>query len=152
MATRLHDERRFEVDPDELVGLWKTPAFQLARSRALGTLEATCVCEGDTVIVEETRDTGWKPHLYETRLTTRWAGREAKWELVRLAGPGDAGAHGTLVVRPTRSGARLVLEGRLEVRVPVLGGLIERLARRALSAEREVEARFVKDWLAGQVR
>jgi len=147
VTTRLHDVRRYELDADRLVALYKDPEFQLARSRALGTLEATCEREGDVVVLEETRDTGFKPHLYVTRLTTRWDGRRATWELTRVSGPGDAAAEGTLLVEPRGKGSTLTLEGTLEVRVPLLGRMIERLARRGLTAEKDVEAKFVERWI-----
>jgi len=147
VTTRLHDVRRYPIDADGLVALYKNPEFQLARSRALGTLEATCTREGDVVVLEETRDTGWKPHVYVTRLTTRWDGRRATWTLERVSGPGDAAAEGTLVVEPRGTGSTLTLDGTLEVRVPVLGRMIERLARRGLTAEKDVEAKFIERWI-----
>lgn len=149
MTIRLHDERRYPLAPDALVALWKDPAFQEARSAHLGTLAARCIVEADVVVLEETRDTGWRPHVYVTRLTTRWAGRRATWTLERLAGPGDARAEGTVEVREgaERATAVLVLDGRLEVRVPLLGPMIERLARRGLVAEKDREAAFVRDWI-----
>ncbi|MCB9594294.1 MAG: DUF2505 family protein [Sandaracinaceae bacterium] len=147
MSARLHDERRFDVPPERLVALWKDGDFQLARSAHLGTLEARCAVDGDTVVLEETRDTGWKPHVYVTRLTTRWEGLRAEWTLERLAGPGEASASGTVVVSPAASGSRFVFDGTLEVRVPVLGRLIERVARRALIAEKDREAAFVAGWI-----
>lgn len=148
MAVRLHDERRYAIAPARLAAIWRDPAFQEARSAHLGTLAARCIVEGDDVVLEETRDTGWPPHVYVTRLTTRWDGLCARWTLERLAGPGDAHASGSLVIRPAAEGASLTLEGTLEVRVPVLSRLIERLARRALVAERDREARFVEAWIA----
>lgn len=147
MTTRLHDVRRYALDADALVELYKDPEFQLARSRALGTLEATCTREGDVVVLEETRDTGFKPHLYVTRLTTHWDGRRATWELARVSGPGDAAAQGTIVVEPRGRGSTLVLDGTLEVRVPLLGRMIERLARRGLTSEKDVEAKFIERWI-----
>ena len=148
MAVRLHDERRYAVTPARLAAMWRDPAFQEARSAHLGTLAARCAVEGDTVVLEETRDTGWPPHLYVTRMTTRWEGLRARWTIERLAGPGDARATGSLEIRPAPAGASLTLEGTLEVRVPILGGLIERLARRALVGERDREAAFVAVWIA----
>ena len=72
------------------------------------------------------------------------ATRRARWTLERVAGPGDASAEGEIVIEPDGSGARLRLTGTLEVRVRVLGPMIERLARRALRAEREREAAFLR--------
>ncbi|MCA9605617.1 MAG: DUF2505 family protein [Myxococcales bacterium] len=147
MTIRLHDERRYPLARDALVALWKDPVFQEARSRHLGTLDVKCVVDGDVVVLEETRDTGWRPHVYVTRLTTRWDGHGATWTLERLAGPGEASAAGTIEVRSARAACTFVLEGTLEVRVPVLGRMIERLARRGLVVEKDREERFVRDWI-----
>lgn len=147
MTIRLHDERRYPLAPDALVALWKDPAFQEARSAHLGTLAARCTVDGDVVVLEETRDTGWRPHVYVTRLTTRWDGDRASWTLERLAGPGEARAEGTVEIRGADQGAVFALEGTLEVRAAVLGPMIERLARRGLIAEKAREERFVREWI-----
>lgn len=150
MTARLRDERSFDTSAQTLFALWTDPAFQEARSKHLGTLEARCRrrAEGGRVVVEldEVRDTGWRPHLFESRHTVRWDPETltGRWTLVQTGGPGDAGAEGRIEIRdegPAR--CRLVLEGTLTIRVPLLGAMIERLAVRALRAEREKEARFV---------
>ena len=148
MAVSIDDERTYLCDPATLLATFKDPAFQRARSAHLGTLAPVCERNGDTLVLTETRNTGFGPHVYVTRLTTRWTGMEARWELERQQGPGDASAKGTLRIEPARAGSRLILEGVLEIRVPIVSGLIERLARRGLVEVRAREARFVSDWLS----
>ncbi len=145
MTIRLHDEQRYPCAPADLAALWQDPAFQEAMSADLGTLERSCTGEDGAVVLVEKRDTGWRPHVYVTRLVTRWDGLDARWTLTRLAGPGDASAEGTLAIRADGAGARFVLEGLLTVRVPLLGPAIERLARRALTASRRREAAFARE-------
>lgn len=144
---RLEDERRFDCAPAALLALYMDPAFQERRSVHLGALEARCARRGDVLSLEETRDTGWAPHVWRSRMTTRWDVERlaARWTLERLEGPGDASAEGELSIAARGEGACLLrLTGTLRVRVPLLGGMIERLARRALVAERGREAAFVR--------
>jgi len=142
---RLEDTRRFDAPPEALLALLMDPRFQERRSAHLGTAAARCTRRGDALVLEETRDTGFG-EPWRSRLTTRWdvATRRARWTLERVAGPGDASAEGDLAIEPDGSGSRLRLTGTLEVRVRVLGPMIERLARRALRAEREREAAFLR--------
>ena len=152
MTARLHDERAFDASAEALFALLTDPEFQRERSRHLGTLEARCERRDDplVLVLDEVRDTGWRPHLFESRHTTRWdaATRTAEWELRQTGGPGDARASGTLrIVDAGPSRCRLVLDGRLEVRVRLLGPMIERLAVPAFRAERKMEAAFVAEAL-----
>lgn len=152
MAVRLHDERSFAAPARALFALWTDPAFQRARSRHLGTLEARCERREDPLILvlDEVRDTGWPPHLFESRHTQRWDAESmtARWELRQTGGPGEARAEGTLaIVADGADRCRLVLDGTLSVRVRWLGPMIERLAVPAFRAERKKEAAFVAETL-----
>lgn len=157
VTVRLRDERSFDASAARLFALLTDPRFQEARSAHLGTLEARARRwrEGGALVValDEVRDTGWRPHLFESRHTVRWdpAARTGRWTLVQTGGPGEAGAAGRIAIRDEGPGrCRLALEGTLHVRVPVLGPMIERIAARALRAERAKEARFVAARLADQ--
>lgn len=159
MPGRLYDERAFEVPPDALFALLTDPAFQEARSRHLGTLRARCTREDDgdavVMILDEVRATGWEPHRFESRRTTRWdpIARTATWTLAQTGGPGDTAAEGRVTIREDGPGrCRLVLEGTLRVRVPVIGSMIERVAARAFRGERAEEGRFITRALAGRER
>ncbi|MFK7986698.1 MAG: DUF2505 domain-containing protein [Sandaracinaceae bacterium] len=154
MSVRIADERVFAVSPDELFALFVDPSFQRARSAHLGTLSRTCNVEtrGDEVrvVLDEVRDTGWKPHLFQSRRTIVWdrSRRRAEWTLEQTGGPGDASASGTLTLLEDPSGCRRRLEGALEVRVRFLGRMIEGVARRALRGEHDREASFIRRALA----
>lgn len=147
MTIHLHDEQRFPCAPADLAALWQDPVFQEAMSADLGTLARRCTIEDGAVVLVESRDTGWRPHLYVTRLVTRWDGLDARWTLTRLEGPGDASAEGTFAIRAAPEGAGLVLDGTLTVHVPLLGPAIERFARGALSKARRREAAFARQWM-----
>lgn len=154
MSVAIGDERPFAVTPDELYALFVDRAFQEARSAHLGTLSRSCTVEarGDEVVVvlDEVRDTGWKPHLFESRRTTVWdeSRRHARWTLTQTGGPGDASASGTVTLLDDPGGCRRRLEGTLEVRVRFLGRMIEGVARRALRGEHDKEAAFIRSAIA----
>lgn len=148
MSVRLRDERVFACEADAMVELWKDPVFQRARSAHLGTSRCEFSCDGDVVVLVETRET-YRPHAYVTRLETRWAGRYASWELRRVEGPGDARAWGRFEVRELMGGrCAISLEGRLEIQAGLFGPMIERLVGPALRLEKAKEARFVRAWIS----
>jgi hypothetical protein len=151
---RLHDERTYDATVLELFELLTDPAFQEARSRHVGTIDARCARreEGALVVVslEETRETGFGGQLYRTCFVARWdrAVRRASWTLSRLEGPGDASASGTLRIDALgERRSRLSFEGELEVRVRFFGAAIEQVAKRALGLARAKEARFIEQAL-----
>ena len=149
MAVRLRDERSYPASPARVFALLADPAYQERRSRHFGTLEAhaSSVQEGGAIVLalEEARDTGWPPHVFESRHTTRWdpATFRGDWELVQTGGPGHARACGTIVIAPSGSGALVTVEGLLIIRVPLFARIIEHLARRAITAHRDREAGFL---------
>lgn len=65
-------------------------------------------------------------------------------------GPGPAKIGGTASLASTASGCRYAVEGRADVRVPILGGRLEDMVTDYLSQLLGTEMSFAADWLAAR--
>ncbi|KWX66714.1 DUF2505 domain-containing protein [Mycobacterium sp. NAZ190054] len=57
---------------------------------------------------------------------------------------------GTMLLTPTESGSSLRVSGTLEVRIPVVGGRIERYVADLIGREVPQMQQFTADWIAGR--
>jgi len=139
MARTLRRVRAFDVAPDLLLAAVTDPEFVKARVKPGTAAGATVreVSRDATRLVQELRSDDYartttggidrsriEPSVtsYEWDLRTRrctWAWR----------GPQDArvGLKGRVAVRPAGAGSELETEFDVEVRIPLIGGVIERL-------------------------
>jgi len=94
---------------------------------------------GDTAI---TRTERWRP---ATEDDTQVHG---DFEIAARGVPSSGS--GTMVLSPLPAGSRLQVRGTVEVRIPVLGGRIERYVTDLIAREVPQMQQFTADWIAGK--
>jgi hypothetical protein len=137
--------------------------YWLARLAAYGgdtmTLDSLVVDDGG-VAVATTQDLGHD--LLPGPLAKVFPGnlkvlREEAWQLVDCEVRGEtcitafgapASGAGTAVLAPTEQGTRLRFTGTVEIRIPLIGGTIEKLIRSQLAVEIPVVMQFTTTWIA----
>jgi Protein of unknown function (DUF2505) len=92
------------------------------------------VFPGDLKVVREER---WWP-----------VDREVRGKVIITAFGAPASGVGTAVLAPTAQGSRLRFTGTVEVRIPLIGGTIEKLIRSQLALEIPVVQQFTTDWIS----
>ncbi len=92
---------------------------------------------GDTKIM---RTESWRP-----------ASRgEVHGEFTISARGGPSSGSGTMVLAPVAAGSSLRIRGTVEVRIPVVGGRIERYVAELITKEVPQMQRFTAKWIAGE--
>ena len=158
--------------------VWKAfrdKAYWLARLANYGgdsmTLESLEVgedggedgCEDGTVAVRTTQDLrkGILPGSISRVLpgntkivrTERWrpaSTNEFHGEFTMSAHGVPSSGSGTMVLEPAADGSSLRIRGTLEVRIPVMGGRIERYIADLIAVEVPQMQQFTAEWIAGE--
>lgn len=165
MPTPFSEQTRFTAPPTAVHAVLVDPAFLRARAERSGALEHTesVTADGETVVVTSTRtvSTDVLPAA-----ASRFLGSTAVVEQVErwdpAAADGSRRSHLTLTIRnapvtltassvlaPDGAGSSHRLDGTFEVRVPLLGGQVERAALPGLLQLVRSESALAQEWSAG---
>ncbi|WP_375487627.1 DUF2505 domain-containing protein [uncultured Jatrophihabitans sp.] len=145
MTSRFRHETEFAARPDQVLAVLLDPAAHAARYAAAGATGAEVVdvdlgADGTLTFVSRRAESGSLPGpvarlvrgAAQLTQTERWGpvgpdgSRTAVWEVATKGVPVDIG--GTTEVRPGGAGTRLVEAGTVTARVPLLSGVIEKVA------------------------
>jgi hypothetical protein len=156
MTQRFSAEETFDAPCAALFALLTDPAFQEDKARALGALAATCTradAPGGAVVLTlvETRTPSWLAGESRTSFVTRWdpAALTGRWTLVVHGQEARSRSSGTSRIADAGAGrSRLHVGGEIEVRVPLLGGAIERKVVAGITAGQVREAALIRRRLA----
>lgn len=138
MSTKTQNVIRFEMSPDDLLQILLNPDFQIAREKAMGSLEARVVEKSrtdDRVQFEvHTKDyargmTGIdRTKTEDNRVDYDWNTRvkKASWSY-HGASNKMAKVWGGIQIEADGDGARLTNFFEVQVKVPLMGGKIEKM-------------------------
>lgn len=162
MPVQFAERSEFTTSPAEVFAILTDPAFlvaRAARSNALAHTESVTL-EGDVTVVSTTRtvSTDVLPPAAGKFLGTtavveqveRWepadsdGGRRARLTLTIRSAPVELSAATTLV--PHGTGSLHTLQGSLTVRVPLLGGTVEKAALPGLLQLIRSETELAREW------
>ncbi len=156
MATRFETRSTYEAPAAALIELYSDPAFHEAKARAMGATRARCTrsqdADGTVVVTLQTmRPARWAPggkdrSTFILRIDT--ADGAGAWERIQRGFEDKARARGTTRIVTAGAGRSTVeVEGEIEIRVPLVGGALERRIVAGLDHETEREAAFVRSQL-----
>ncbi|WP_435744782.1 DUF2505 domain-containing protein [Nocardioides sp. SYSU DS0663] len=147
---RLRHELRYDAPPPAVFEMLADPAFREAACVAMGVVSADVSLErtgnGFTLTVDQVQRTDDLPSFARTFAgeTTRAVQHEA-WAdptggTVRIEAPGKpATVSGTVTLRAEGSGTREIVELDVTVKVPLLGGKLEKLMSEKITAGLDAE-------------
>ncbi|MBM4371570.1 MAG: DUF2505 domain-containing protein [Deltaproteobacteria bacterium] len=159
MAQKKERTFRFDASPDRLLAVLTDPAFQEAREKAQGAVGA---------VVKDVKRTATE-HVYELDTTeyaktltgvdrskTEKTWSRYEWDLARMRctwhweGPHGkkAATWGNLRISPAGGGSQLEADFNIEVKVPLIGGKIEKLVIQEVDAGWVRYEKVIREWLA----
>ncbi len=158
---RLTHELRYDATPDEVYGMLADPAFREATCRAMDVVSVevtlTETDEGFDLVVDQVQRTDDLPSFARTFAgsTTRavqretWADRTGAQLAIEAPGtPSDV--RGTISLQPDGDGTREVVDLELKIKVPLIGGKLEKLLAEKITGGLDTEQRVGAAWLAGE--
>lgn len=158
---RFRHELTYAASPAEVFEMLADPAFREAACAAQDVVSAEVTLERDgngfTLTVDQEQRTDDLPSFARTVTgdTTRAVQREV-WEdstggTLRIDAPGKPSeVRGTVTLRPEGSGTREIVELDLRVKVPLIGGKLERLLAERIAAGMDAEHAVGTTWLEGR--
>lgn len=147
---KLRHDLVYDAPPQAVFDMLSDPAFREAVCTAMGVVSADVTLErtgsGFTLVVDQEQRTDDLPSFARTFAgeTTRAVQREA-WAdstggTVRIEAPGKpTTVTGTVTLRAEGSGTREVVELDVKVKVPLLGGKLEKLMSEKITAGLDAE-------------
>lgn len=157
---RFRHELEYAASPDQVFAMLADPAFREAVCAAQDVVSAEVTLDrvgnGFTLTVDQVQRTTDLPSFARTFAgdTTRAVQREewadATGGTLRIETPGKpADMRGTITLRAERSGTREIVELELKVKVPLIGGKIERLLAEKVAAGIDAEHEVGRAYLEG---
>jgi hypothetical protein len=150
---------------EQVHSTFKDEKYWLARLAAfggVGTLESLIVGPGDTVAVTIIQDlrrdllSGLLSKVYPADLAVlhqeTWipiTGGQVRGEVSFSARGAPGSGMGKALLAPMQNGSRLKFNARLEIRVPFVGGTIERILGRHVVAGIAATHEFTTAWITG---
>ncbi|UFN46094.1 DUF2505 domain-containing protein [Nocardioides okcheonensis] len=155
MSTRLTKELAYDAPAEAVAAMLDDPAFReevLARQKVV---RGSVTIDGDHVRIEQVRSAGDIPSFARSFVgeeivvvqTETWTSPTSAD--VELAIPGKPGeARGGLVLVESGGTTTETLDLDLSIRIPLVGGKIEKLVAGLFSDALDVEHRVGREWLA----
>ncbi|MFH1532877.1 MAG: DUF2505 family protein [Pseudomonadota bacterium] len=154
-ATSFH----FDASPDKLLAVLLDPDFQVAREKVQGSVGAvvTDIRRSDTEYVYAVRTTDYAKTLTGIdRTKTENANCTYEWDLSRMRcvwtweGPHGKRARtwGNLRISPAGGGTTLDLDFNIDIKVPLIGGKIEKIVLKEVEPGWVRYEKVIREWLA----
>ena len=153
-------ELTYDADPAAVFEMLADPAFREAACAAQGVIKAEVTLDrhgnGFSLTIDQLQKTDDLPSFARTFAgdSTRAIQRE-EWEdstggTLRIDAPGKPSeVKGTITLRPEGSGTREIVELDLRIKVPLIGGKLEKLLAgkitAGMDAEHEVGIAYLKE-------
>jgi uncharacterized protein YndB with AHSA1/START domain len=157
---KFRHELTYDAPPAEVFAMLADPAFREAACAAQDVISAEVhlerVGDGFTLTIDQEQRTDDLPGFARTFAgdSTRAIQRE-EWVdptggTLRIDAPGKPSeVKGTIALQPEGSGTREIVEIELKIKVPLVGGKLERLLADRITAGMEAEHQVGIHWLAG---
>ena len=160
-AMDFRHELTYDAPPDEVFAMLADPAFREAACAAQDVISAEVhlerVGDGFTLSIDQEQKTDDLPGFARTFAgdSTRAVQRE-EWEdstggTLRIDAPGKPSeVKGTITLRPEGSETVEIVELDLRMKVPLIGGKLEKLLAEKITAGMDAEHEVGVAWLAGE--
>ena len=157
-AMKFRHELSYDAPPDQVFAMLADPAFREAACAAMEVISADVQLdrdgEGFTLVVDQQQNTKDLPGFARTFAgeSTQAIQREV-WLSpttgdLTIESPGKpASAKGTIRLEEAGSGTREVVELEIKVKVPLIGGKLEKLMAEKVASGMDVEQRVGAAWL-----
>ena len=158
---KFRHELTYDAPPAEVFAMLADPAFREAACAAQEVISAEVTLEsegnGFTLTIAQEQRTDDLPSFARTFAgdSTRAIQRE-HWEdstggTLQIEAPGKPSqVKGTITLRPEGSQTREIVELDLRVKVPLIGGKLEKLLAEKITAGMDAEHEVGGRWLAGE--
>ena len=155
MASSFETSSDFDCSAEDLFALHADPEFQRAKALALGAHSATCEVEATTdrevrLRLESSRDGfgGRGREVATMRMTLDRETRGSSWTQTVQGYERRASVQGVSVVSELPGGrARLTVSGTIDIRIPLVGRVIEGKILGAIQKIADREAAFIRERL-----
>ena len=159
MASKSENVFRFDSPPETLLAVLIAADFQIAREKAMGSLEARVEekTRSDTRLVFDVHTVDYARGMTGIdRSKTENNRTEYDWDLkVRRAGWTYHGQSnkmarvwGTIRLEPEGSGSKLTNSFEVEVKIPLMGGKIEKLVLKEVEKSWPIYEKTIRTFLA----
>jgi uncharacterized protein YndB with AHSA1/START domain len=157
---KFQHELTYDAPPADVFEMLADPAFREAACAAQDVISAEVHLEregnGFTLTIDQEQRTDDLPAFARTFAgdSTRAIQRE-HWEdstggMLRIEAPGKPSeVKGTITLRAEGSGTREIVELELRIKVPLIGGKLEKLLAERVAAGMDAEHQVGIAWLAG---
>lgn len=157
---KFRHELRYDASPGEVFEMLADPAFREAACAAQDVISADVSIDrtgnGFTLTIDQEQKTDDLPSFARTFAgdSTRAIQREV-WEdstggTLRIEAPGKPSeVKGTITLRAEGSGTVEIVELDLRIKVPLIGGKLEKLLAERIAAGMDAEHEVGTRWLAG---
>jgi hypothetical protein len=156
VATDFRIEERYEASASALIELYSDPRFHEDKAKHMGFARAHAVRREQPdgtleLSIQTMRPASWAPggkdsSTFTLRIDPTTG--DGTWDRVQHGFEDKADARGTQRIVADGDRASLVqVEGRLDIKIPMLGGMIEKKIIAAMESESEREADFVRSRL-----
>ncbi len=157
---KFRHELSYDVPPDEVYAMLASAAFRRQACTAMEVISADVQLDpapggdGFTLVIDQLQNTKDLPGFARTfagestQAIQRevWAGKESG--SLSIESPGKpASATGTIRLEPDGAGTREVVELEIKVRVPLIGGKLEKLMADKVAAGMDTEHTVGTTWL-----
>ena len=154
MTASFTSRLRVPAPVDALYAAFTDPAFLEARARALGALRAAASRRDEGAVLVLVLDTEDPPNPGQDKNvgTMTWrldpATRRGTWQRVQHGFEKRSRAEGTIAMVAAGDGAaELVTAGEIEIKIPLMGKMIERKIVEAIDKQRGREEQVTADLL-----
>jgi uncharacterized protein YndB with AHSA1/START domain len=158
---KFRHELTYDASPAEVFEMLADPAFREAVCAAQDVISADVSLErtgaGFSLTIDQEQRTDDLPSFARAFAgTSTRAVQHEVWEdstggTLHIEAPGTPSeVKGTVTVRPEGSGTREIVELDLKIKVPLLGGKLEKLLAEKVSAGMDAEHGVGVAWLAGE--
>jgi hypothetical protein len=157
---KFRHELTYDAPPTAVFEMLADPAFREAACKAQDVISADVVLEREgnsfTLTIDQEQRTDDLPSFARafagdsTRAIQREVWEDTTGGTLRIETPGKPSEiKGTITLRPEGSGSREIIELDLKVKVPLIGGRLEKLLAERVTAGVEAEHAVGIAWLAG---
>lgn len=158
---KFQHELRYDAPPSDVFEMLADPAFREAVCKQQDVISAEVTLERDgdgfTLTIDQEQRTDDLPSFARTfagdstRAIQREDWAEPTGGSLRIDAPGKPSeVKGTITLHPDGSGTREVVELELRIKVPLIGGKLEKLLAEKITAGMEAEHEVGTAWLAGK--
>ncbi len=160
-AMKFRSELAYEAGPDEVFAMLADPAFREKVARAQGVVSVdvtiTPTASGFTMVSDQVQDTAGLPAIARkitgdtTRAVVREEWSDATSGTIEITAPGKpTTASGTASLVPGSGGTTYVQELEVTVKVPLVGGKLEKVMADNIDEGLSAEHAVGTAWLRGE--